>query len=78
MGERSVCALAADTTAPTMNPRPAPVADYGPWPGGEYDTKPAGRVSIENPPPNWLNIGWVLKDGWFAPVQIEIGLAGHS
>ena len=35
---------------------------------GEYDTQPAGRVFIENPPPKWLNIGWVLKDGWFAPV----------
>ncbi|MCO6511889.1 MAG: beta-lactamase family protein [Aridibacter famidurans] len=35
---------------------------------GEYTMKPAGKVSIENPPPNWNNIGWMLKDGWFAPV----------
>jgi hypothetical protein len=35
---------------------------------GKYEMKPAGRVSIEKPPPNWLNIGWMLKDGWFAPV----------
>lgn len=35
---------------------------------GEYKMKPAGKVSIENPPPNWNNIGWMLKDGWFAPV----------
>ncbi|MFG0320284.1 MAG: hypothetical protein ACF8XB_23625 [Planctomycetota bacterium JB042] len=35
---------------------------------GEYEMKPTGWVSIENPPPNWLNIRWMLKDGWFAPV----------
>lgn len=35
---------------------------------GEYEMGPTGRVSIENPPPNWLNIGWMLEDGWFAPV----------
>jgi CubicO group peptidase (beta-lactamase class C family) len=35
---------------------------------GVYDTDPAGRVSIENPPPDWLNVGWALDDGWFAPV----------
>ena len=35
---------------------------------GDYELKPAGRVSIENPPPSWLNIGWMLRDGWFTPV----------
>jgi CubicO group peptidase (beta-lactamase class C family) len=35
---------------------------------GEYEMKPVGRVTIDNPPPNWLNIVWMLKDGWFAPV----------
>jgi hypothetical protein len=42
---------------------------------GEYELKPAGRVSIENPPPNWLNVGWLLGDGWFAPVvRVDGGL----
>jgi CubicO group peptidase (beta-lactamase class C family) len=35
---------------------------------GEYEMTPAGRVSIENPPPNWMNIGWMLEEGWFTPV----------
>lgn len=42
---------------------------------GEYEMDTGGRVSIENPPPNWGNIGWALKDGWFAPVaRINDGL----
>lgn len=42
---------------------------------GVYELDPAGRVSIENPPPDWLNIGWALKDGWFAPVvRVDGGL----
>ena len=42
---------------------------------GEYKMTPAGKVSIDNPPPNWLNIGWMLPDGWFAPVvQVDGGL----
>ncbi|REJ78194.1 MAG: class A beta-lactamase-related serine hydrolase [Acidobacteria bacterium] len=41
---------------------------------GEYKMKPAGKVTIENPPPNWNNIGWMLKEGWFAPVvQVDDG-----
>lgn len=35
---------------------------------GEYAMTPAGTVTIEAPPPDWLNIGWMLPDGWFAPV----------
>jgi CubicO group peptidase (beta-lactamase class C family) len=42
---------------------------------GVYEMDPAARVSIENPPPDWLNIGWALEDGWFAPVaRINDGL----
>jgi hypothetical protein len=42
---------------------------------GEYEMRPAGSVTIDNPPPNWLNIGWMLPDGWFAPVvQVDGGL----
>ena len=42
---------------------------------GEYEMEPAGRVTIENPPPNWLNVGWQLRDGWFAPVvRVDGGL----
>lgn len=35
---------------------------------GDYDLEPVGRVSIEYPPENWLNIGWMMPDGWFTPV----------
>lgn len=42
---------------------------------GVYDTYPAGRVSIENPPPSWMNVGWALEDGWFATVaRVNDGL----
>jgi CubicO group peptidase (beta-lactamase class C family) len=42
---------------------------------GEYEMEPAGRVTIETPPPNWLNVGWLLGDGWFAPVvRVDGGL----
>ncbi len=42
---------------------------------GVYEMDPAGRVSIENPPPDWLNIGWALEDGWFAPIaRVNDGL----
>lgn len=41
--------------------------DFGPI-LGEYEMHPAGKLTIENPSSNWLNIGWMLKDGWFAPV----------
>lgn len=42
---------------------------------GEYEMEPAGRVTLDNPPPNWLNVGWLLRDGWFAPVaRVDGGL----
>ncbi len=42
---------------------------------GEYEMTPAGSVTIATPPPNWLNIGWMLPDGWFAPVvRVDGGL----
>jgi hypothetical protein len=43
---------------------------------GEYNTKPVGRISIEEPAPDWMNVGWIPKDGWFAPVvRVNDGLA---
>lgn len=32
-------------------------------------------MSIENPPPDWMNVDWVLEEGWFAPVaRVNEGL----
>lgn len=42
---------------------------------GVYEMDSTGRVSIENPPPDWWNIGWALDGGWFAPVaRLDGGL----
>lgn len=42
---------------------------------GTYEMEPAGRVTIAAPPPDWLNIGWMLEGGWFAPVvRVDGGL----
>ena len=42
---------------------------------GVYEMDPSGRVSIENPPPDWLNVGWALEAGWFAPIaRVDDGL----
>mgnify|MGYP002623694991 CR=1 FL=1 len=35
---------------------------------GEYEMEPAGSVALDAPPPKWLNVGWMLRDGWFTPV----------
>lgn len=60
--------------APSIFDEMPSLADFAPI-LGVYDTDPAGRVSIENPPPDWMNIGWALEDGWFAPVaRVNDGL----
>jgi CubicO group peptidase (beta-lactamase class C family) len=42
---------------------------------GVYETESGARVSIENPSPTWMNVGWVLEDGWFAPLaRVNEGL----
>lgn len=42
---------------------------------GVYEAESGARVSIQSPPPNWMNVGWVLEDGWFAPLaRVNEGL----
>jgi CubicO group peptidase (beta-lactamase class C family) len=42
---------------------------------GVYETESGARVSIENPPPDWMNVDWALEGGWFAPlVRVNEGL----
>jgi CubicO group peptidase (beta-lactamase class C family) len=42
---------------------------------GVYETETGARVSIDNPPPTWMNVGWALEGGWFAPLaRVDEGL----
>jgi hypothetical protein len=46
---------------------------------GAYEMQPVGEVTISEPPPDWLNVGWVLPNGWFAPVvRVNDGLRYNS